>query len=610
MKKEVLRYLQTYSTIPYQVDRLIISTFLYSFSLEKTKNTFINNYLISEKDEDYAHLQDLLKIFQFSDLEELIEVFEFVISPEEKIVTGAIYTPKHIRDYIIDQCIISQGSLVNIKICDPACGCGGFLYSLAQKIHNLTGKSYQSIFAENIYGLDIELYAVNRSKLLLSLLALVEGENIDYIFNIEKGNALNFSWIKHYTEFEGFDVIVGNPPYVCSRNIDNESREYISDWKVCASGHPDLYIPFFQIGFENLRPNGVLGFITMNTFFKSVNGRALRQYFEEEAISLKILDFGGHQVFRSKSTYTCICFLQKSKSKSIKYVQGNEDLLSNNPSFVQINYSQLNHKNGWNLHYHDLLTHIENAGPSFGDLYQTRNGIATLKNNVYIFDIAKEDDSFYYIQNGAEYPIEKGVCKQIINPNKLNHDRNIDEILQKVIFPYKFDPSGDAKLIPQDVFKNQYPKAFEYLETKRSTLEKRDKGKGVYENWYAYGRNQSLERYRLKMFFPHITHKTPRYTISKDENLLFYNGIAVISNSEQELLFLQKLMGSKLFWFYLIHSSKPYGSGYFSMSRNYIKNFGVYEFNDEERQYIIEENNSVRLNKFIEAKYKIALPPP
>ncbi|WP_289028714.1 N-6 DNA methylase, partial [uncultured Algoriphagus sp.] len=127
MSKVIFTYLKSYSTDPFEVDRLIVSAFLYSLGLENTTNSFLQPYLIQEKDKDFEGLNEFLPICQFTELEELIQVFEFVISPEEKIVTGAVYTPKNIREYIVNQCFNSLDDLANVKICDPACGCGGFL---------------------------------------------------------------------------------------------------------------------------------------------------------------------------------------------------------------------------------------------------------------------------------------------------------------------------------------------------------------------------------------------------------------------------------------------------------------------------------------------------
>jgi len=607
MNKDVFTYLRSYSFDPTKINRLVVSAFLYSFDITTTKNTLLKDLLIKNNEAEYKSLQEFLKIHRFSNLEELIKVFEFVISPEDKVVTGAVYTPKNIREYILNQCFSKVAEYNTLKICDPACGCSGFLYTAAKEIKQNTNLTYSIIFKKAIYGLDIEDFAVQRSKILLTLLALTEGEdNASFEFNIFQGNALNFSWDNIIHNFKGFDIVVGNPPYVCSRNIDSESKQYIFNWKVSSSGHPDLYIPFFQIGVENLKPDGILGYITMNSFFKSINGRALRQYFEDESLDLQILDFGGNQIFQSKSTYTCICIIQKRLSNKIKYAKGEEHSIQNGVKFKPILYTSLNHKNGWNLHNVELLNQIEKKGTPFGELYRTRNGIATLKNNIYIFNPVREDNDFYYLQNGDTFPVEKGICKEIINPNKLTRINDIDQLRKKVIFPYEYNQRGDAILIDEEKFENLYPQAYAYLKNKRGILATRDKGKGKYENWYAYGRNQSLERYSSKLFFPHITPHIPNFTISTDKNLLFYNGLAVVSDDVFELQFLQKLMGSGLFWFYITNSSRPYGSGFFSLSRNYIKNFGVCDFTRQEKVIMIE-GDAKTIDELLEDKYEIRL---
>ena len=123
-----------------------------------------------------------------------------------------------------------------------------------------------------------------------------------------------------------------------------------------------------------------------------------------------------------------------------------------------------------------------------------------------------------------------------------------------------------------------------------------------------FGRSQSLEKLTHKLFFPHITPGTPYYILDSDENLLFYNGLAVVENTAEELLFLQKLLSSRLFWFYIENTSKPYGSDYFSLSRNYLKDFGIYDFSPEEKDYIRAETSQFQLDRFFERKYKIKLP--
>lgn len=615
MTKEIFKYIKKiFSQKPEKIDRLIVSTFLHFTSLNTRKNVFIKSYQIRKTETvEYKKLQDFINFISGQKIkinfEGLIELFEFVISPADRVVNGAVYTPKFIRNFIIRNCFKSIGKIEgDIKFCDPACGCGGFLYTVAKKIKKVTGKSYYRIFKENIFGIDIQEYSVIRSQLLLSLLALSEGEDVkEFKFNLFKGNTLNFNWKNKIKDFAGFDIVAGNPPYVSSRNIDEESKTHLSKWEVCSTGHPDLYIPFFQIGLEYLKFNGILGYITMNTFFKSVNGRALRNYFQRKNYVFSILDFGDIQIFQSKSTYTCLCFIQNKKSKYLKYSKLNDiQALKKYIPSKKIPYQSLNTKNGWNLQNIDLINKIESTGYPFEFEYLTRNGIATLKNGIYIFDPIKEDNDYFYLQNGSLYPIEKAICRDIINPNKLTKVDCIASLTQKIIFPYQLDRCEKAILIPEKKLKNSYPKAYKYLEDKRNILKQRDKGNMKY-SWYAFGRNQSLEKLKNKLFFPHITSHTPNFVLNTNENLLFYNGIAVVGKSKKELLFLKKLMSSRLFWFYIINTSKPYGSGYYSLSRNYIKTFGVYQFTKEEKEFLIKENDQKKIDSFIESRYKIQL---
>ena len=92
-----------------------------------------------------------------------------------------------------------------------------------------------------------------------------------------------------------------------------------------------------------------------------------------------------------------------------------------------------------------------------------------------------------------------------------------------------------------------------------------------------------------------------------DENLLFYNGLAVIGEDERQLIIIKKLIESNLFWYYIQRSSKPYSSSYFSLNGNYINNFGVYNFNEEETNFILNENNKDILDVFFEERYDIRL---
>lgn len=611
--RNAFKYLSQHcSTTPKDVDRLIISTFLNINKLKLQKNTLLKSYSIGISDkEEYAKLIKFVSIIneetvQFG-FEELVKLFEFVISPADRIINGAIYTPANIREYIVKETLGKQTEISDsFKVSDIACGCGGFLYNASIELKKKTNKSFSEIFRSHIFGLDIQEYSINRTKLLLSLLALKSGEDEEaYLFNLYQGDSLDFNWTTIVDEFNGFDVILGNPPYVCARNLEVETKEKLKNWEVCSSGNSDLYIPFFQIAIENLSLNGTLGFITMNSFFKSLNGRSLRNYFQRKELAFSIIDFGSEQVFKSKNTYTCICFIENRQQNFISYASIASIKLKNTKSFKKINYNDLDSKKGWNLKDNKSISKIESTGIPFGKLYQTRHGIATLKNEIYIFKPVDEDENYFYLQNGSHYRIEKGICKDIVNSNKLSREVNLNTLKEKVIFPY--DQQEKPKILPEELIKDLYPEAYKYFQNKRKILDQRDKGNGNYENWFAFGRTQSLEKIKNKMFFPKYSDRTPNFIINFDDDLLFYNGLAVVGSSETEMVVVKKIMESSIFWYYIKTTSKPYSSNYYSLNGNYIRNFGVCDLNENETEFVLGESDREILNQFFEDKYEVII---
>lgn len=344
----------------------------------------------------------------------------------------------------------------------------------------------------------------------------------------------------------------------------------------------------------------------MNSFFKSLNGRALRSYYADQQLTFLIEDFGAEQVFKAKNTYVCICFIQNTFCENIAYTETNESNLTAEKEYEIMAYTILDSKKGWNLKNNKTIDLIENTGQRFGDVYKTRHGIATLKNDIYIFKPVDEDDEFYYLQNGEKHPIEKEICRNIVNSNKLSRIKSLQQLSEKVIFPYSL--IGKADIIEENELKEKFPHAYKYLQHKKEILETRDKGKALdYENWYAFGRTQSLEKMMHKLFFPKFSDVTPSFLANDDENLMFYNGLALIGDNANELEIVRKIMESDIFWYYIKSTSKPYSGSYYSLNSTYINNFGVCELDDQEKEFLIKEDNKNLLKEFFEEKYKVSI---
>lgn len=593
---------------PLLINRIFLSLYI-TYNNVSTYNSFVSRYIINNGDEDYKVLRQVLDFLKKQsvsklDLEDMIKLFEFVISPSDRIVTGAIYTPSKIRKRILEKCLSKQQNLSSIRVADIACGCGGFLMDVAKYIHEKTGKSYFLVYQENIFGIDIQSYSIERCKILLNLLALSEGECSEFEFNLLNADTLDFHSEGWNVSFTDFDVIVGNPPYVCGRNMEDGTKEKTKMYEVCNAGSTDLYIPFFQIAIEMIKENGMLGYITMNTFLKSLNARELRKYLMEGSYNISIVDFRGHQVFSGKSTYTCLFFLKKEKSEMLHYYCDENAKLSKRFGYTDIPYSILDAEKGWNLNEHKVASKLESVGIPLAKFCQSRHGIATLSNKTYIFTPIDENDKFYYLEKENHiYQVEKEICKDIVNSNKLNSDISLDKIKHKVIFPYQLC-DGKAFLIDENVMKHKFPMTYKYLESQRDELARRDKGKGMdYPVWYAYGRTQSLVMPSIKLFFPKIANKPLRCALVNAPNLLLYNGMAFVGEDERKMRILQKIFESNIFWNYIVANSKPYSSGYYSLNGSNIKNFGIPIFSEKEVEELLSIQNKDEINNWLARYY-------
>lgn len=601
MDKKINTLIKNYSDNADLINKLVVTAFLRCHSLEAGKG-FLAQFI--DKEPDVEVLPSAIS------LEDVITIFELAIPGAERTANGAVYTPSYIRNYIVGQVLHSISKPLGECLCaDIACGCGAFIYTLAETIHECTQASFATIY-HHLYGVDISEMSITRAKILLSLVALLHGEIIvDEDFNLYCGNSLTFDFIglANIQENGGFDIVVGNPPYVRSKHIDADTKRLLPRWQTSRVGNADLYIPFFEIGMSVLCDNGILGYITVNTFFKSVNARSLRRYFHENQVSLSIIDFGEQLVFKKKLAYTCLTFISKTQRDSLLYTKAKltEIETQNNFIYSRINYNILDDHRGWNLNHSEVLNNIrliENAGEALGDLFVIKNGIATLANDVFIFRPTRTDDSFYYLnRDGQEYPIEKGICRDIIKPNILKTEEDIAEKEEKIITPY----DDNSNVIAENFFISNYPKAYAYLQSCREVLDARDKGEGDYCAWYAFGRTQAIADSGRKLLFPYMS-DMPHFVYMPQRNMMIYCGYAIYSESETELLFLKRVLESSVFDYYMRHTSKPYSTGYYSYAKNYVKSFGIYPFNDEQKTHILSMTSKKEIDEYIKKMYRLS----
>ncbi|MCX6028244.1 MAG: N-6 DNA methylase [Chloroflexi bacterium] len=259
-----------------------------------------------------------------------------------------------------------------IRILDMACGSGSFLIEafdvLDRYVAEMRGDLAPSLspspvargragvgadvhaharqmelLTQCIYGVDKDEQAVAVARLNLLLKALHTRDRLPPLEHIRAGDSLisgapdelraafgpdwrskrPFNWQEEFPEVfsplpglgegaggEGFDVIIGNPPYVRQETLGEEFKAYVAGKYTTHAGTADLYVYFIERAMQLLKPGGLFGFIVANKWLRANYGKPLRQWLKGQHI-VEIVDFGDLPVFQTATTYPCILILHK-----------------------------------------------------------------------------------------------------------------------------------------------------------------------------------------------------------------------------------------------------------------------------------------------------------
>jgi|SRR3989338_732604 len=536
-------------------------------------------------------------------IQHVLTFYELRVSPEGRKFDGAYYTPQSIVDEIVDLTLRDRiGS-----VCDPACGSGAFLLGAVKKLHANRAGTIQEILSKYIWGVDIDSSNVEFTKRVLSLFAILNGaDQKEFSIGIFQGNSLIFDWTKTSRAQSDFDFVVGNPPYVRGKNLTSQLKAQIKAWPSANSGIADLYLPFFEIGLSWVHSKGRVGYITPNTYFSSINGRNVRKMISERQILDRIIDLNGFPAFEGLLTYTCVTILDKAGIRGpMVGVADNLDQLQN---IRQIELSTIDYKeleqNDWYIqpkHIALEMRMMEMTGISL-DKYVPKftTGIATLRNDLYIFDLPVIDGYLTFEKSGIQFSIEEEITVSIIKPNKIKTEAKLIRNQERVLYPYRIPEHGSRPtLIPEEELKDKFPGAYSYLLHFKPELEKRSLDSRT--AWYAYGRSQALDGFGEKIVFPMMSDR-PAFLHVKDPKTLIYCGYALYPGSQEKTEILLKILNSPIFWNYLSNTSKNYAGGYKSMAKNYVKKFSIPHFTTEEKK-LLHSLSGRSLAEFLKDKY-------
>lgn len=265
---------------------------------------------------------------------------------------GIYYTPLFVVRYIVRNTVLKaleaareRGGLAaarRVRVLDPACGSGSFLIAAFDALDGWlrehdpelqdAAARKQHILRENLYGVDLDPQAVAVTRLNLWLRAVERRAKLPEIPNVRHGDSLvdeavdwttAFDWQEEFPEVMdggGFDVVLGNPPYVRYQDIPKDLKAYVKSRYTTYAGKADLYVYFYERAHELLRSDGYFGFVSSKQYMRSKYGEALRNFITANARIQEIVDFGELPVFQEASTFPAIVMTQKAATPPEKQI--------------------------------------------------------------------------------------------------------------------------------------------------------------------------------------------------------------------------------------------------------------------------------------------------
>ena len=619
VKKGILnQLLQTHDLA--SIEQHLVYCYLKNKGIDLGSNLILMDYFNGFN--ELPQLLSSITSLNIASIKELEKHLELMIPVSDRKLNGAFFTPDYIVDFIVNE-IAPKESETNL---DPSCGCGAFLVGLVDYYKKKFNKPIRKIIKENIFGSDILAYNIHRAKLILTIYALQNGEQVyENDFNLYHQDSLRVHWKQK------FDNVVGNPPYVKFQDLTDENRDFlVRNCQTVNNGTFNLYFAFFELGYKLLKSGGKLGFITPNNYFTSMAGESLRRFFHQQKCIRRIIDFNHIKVFDAR-TYTAITFLNKQQNDAIFYDRINEDY---NPEFflAKVNgspnyWENLNVKK-WRLLKKDEQENIriiENIGTSIGKLFNISVGIATLRDNVFFVDGSDRKNDYYLkvTPNGC-FEIEKDVLKSVYKISDFKTQHEVFANSRKIIFPYKIINDA-ATPIPENEFKSKFPKCYEYLLSEKQSLLNRDKGKVKYEPFYIWGRTQGLTKTGKKILTPTFS-QHPRFLLVDEHESFFTNGYGIFFKEEkttglfdeqislisrvENIDVVQKILNSFIMEYYVGRTSVSIAGGYPCYQKNFIEKFSIPALTSLQIETIRNLKDKKEIDQFLIGIYHLNLPDP
>ena len=409
------------------------------------------------------------------------------------------FTPLNIVENMLDIAGYTT-DLVGKKVLENSFGSGNILKGIVRRY--IQDAISQGISSEDIsIGVKNDIYGIELDKKLYNecineLDEIIEEYRLPKVeWSLYNEDALEWcSPVK-------FQFIIGNPPYIAYRYIDEDNRVKLKKkYTTCFKGKFDYCYAFIESATQMLADNGKLVQLVPSNIYKNVFADNLRKLLLTRIVS--VWEYPNRKIFGPTLTSSSIFLFDKAYiNNNIEYKNVTENRSFQIPKDILkgkwIFKNQMEEKKGF---------------IKFDDRFHASIAVATQLNKAFV--MVKDNT------------IEKDILKNAVAPKTLRHEKK-----EFIIFPYYYDTNGNLKTYTEKEFENKFPLAFSHLSEYKDQLLKRDADPKAKS--FEYGRSQALAHLNQKKLLVStvITNKVEVYEL--DANTIPYSGIYITVRDKQ-----------------------------------------------------------------------------
>ncbi len=436
-------------------------------------------------------------------------------------------------------------------------------------------------------------------KIKLKLLSEIKKISKD-IKEIKNGNT--FEWTIEFPEmldesgdFIGFDLIIGNPPYIQLQKDGGKLADLYNDRYQVLDRNGDIYCLFYEQGIKILKTKGYLAYITSNKWLRATYGKILREYLISKN-PLLLIDLGPN-VFEGANVDTNILIVQNDDNKNeFIGIKTNKDTLNSDYINNKTVSLQVDDKNIWfigNEEEYKLKNKIESKGVPLKELLKEWGGniyfgIKTGLNEAFIIDTEKKEE----ILNNCESEEERQATELLIKPVLRGRDINK--------YSYKWADRWVIGIFPAlNLDIENYPAIKKYFINNFDKRQLEQSGKKYTEFGFNARKKTDNKWFEIQDSISYYTEFEKEKVVWSDislrpnftmlpKNLYFNNTVYMISGENKKLKYINGVLNSKITEWYFPIIASGLGEKSCRYFKIFIEELPIRKASEEERKPIIE----------------------